>query len=371
MNRPSPTIDPGGPSGVWSMILALQDAMTVSDVQSRFLASISDVVGADSYGFSRFDATDYRLQPLSVRTKGAPEGLVPAYNAIGAERDPILAAAIALGSPAYNSELMSEGDWRSQSLYEVLDGHGLYHSLVVPLFDKTRPSGALYLARSSERPFSAAEVSILKIVQPHVAMSLCRAETFAGLQRSVEMLKAAIDQIDSATVINTRDGVEIHANKAYDRLAGADRRIRATVASLVRVNASRLAEGTERMVVGTEALHEATHEYSADANPILRIVVRSSVLRSDMETIVSSIYLQRQDTGTPVQWAPLSVREREIAAWVAQGLTNRQIAALAFVSENTVRQHLKRIFIKLEVHNRAQLTQAIWQSAGPSTSPNT
>jgi DNA-binding CsgD family transcriptional regulator len=45
-------------------------------------------------------------------------------------------------------------------------------------------------------------------------------------------------------------------------------------------------------------------------------------------------------------------------------LTNRQIAERAFVSETTVRQHLKRIFRKFDVHNRAQLVQSIWQTDG-------
>lgn len=73
--------------------------------------------------------------------------------------------------------------------------------------------------------------------------------------------------------------------------------------------------------------------------------------------------VQSTDLSAPVELAPLSAREKEIAAWVAEGLTNRQIAEAAFVSENTVRQHLKRIFVKLDVHSRAQLVHAVWREA--------
>ncbi|WNM31763.1 helix-turn-helix transcriptional regulator [Streptomyces sp. Li-HN-5-11] len=60
---------------------------------------------------------------------------------------------------------------------------------------------------------------------------------------------------------------------------------------------------------------------------------------------------------------PLSAREREIVAWMAEGMTNRQISELAFVSENMVHQHLKRVLRKLNVHSRAELVQVTWQGA--------
>lgn len=50
----------------------------------------------------------------------------------------------------------------------------------------------------------------------------------------------------------------------------------------------------------------------------------------------------------------LSPRETEVLAFVAQGLTNPQIAEKLTVSENTVRFHLKNIFEKLGVANRTE-----------------
>jgi DNA-binding NarL/FixJ family response regulator len=50
----------------------------------------------------------------------------------------------------------------------------------------------------------------------------------------------------------------------------------------------------------------------------------------------------------------LSPREVEVLAYVAQGLTNPQIAGKLHVSENTVRFHLKNIFEKLGVANRTE-----------------
>jgi DNA-binding NarL/FixJ family response regulator len=64
------------------------------------------------------------------------------------------------------------------------------------------------------------------------------------------------------------------------------------------------------------------------------------------------------------RWAPpatvdgvetLTGREREIAAWVATGRSNAEIAEALFVSPATVRTHVGRVMGKLHARSRAQL----------------
>jgi DNA-binding NarL/FixJ family response regulator len=51
----------------------------------------------------------------------------------------------------------------------------------------------------------------------------------------------------------------------------------------------------------------------------------------------------------------LSEREKEVLVLVAQGMTNRQIAAELVISENTVRNHLSHILDKLDMSRRSQV----------------
>lgn len=57
----------------------------------------------------------------------------------------------------------------------------------------------------------------------------------------------------------------------------------------------------------------------------------------------------------------LSERERAIVEQVAEGLDNKEIAAVLYISEGTVRNHISTILQKLQLKNRTQLAIAYYQ----------
>jgi pimeloyl-ACP methyl ester carboxylesterase/DNA-binding CsgD family transcriptional regulator len=69
---------------------------------------------------------------------------------------------------------------------------------------------------------------------------------------------------------------------------------------------------------------------------------------------------------TPAPHRALSPREAEVAALVADGKTNREIAAILVLGERTVETHVANILGKLGFSNRAQIARWVTQSnAGP------
>lgn len=66
---------------------------------------------------------------------------------------------------------------------------------------------------------------------------------------------------------------------------------------------------------------------------------------------------------------PLSRREREVAALIAQGLSNREIAARLTITEGTVASHVVHILTKLDLRSRTQIARWILDKRASSPPP--
>jgi DNA-binding CsgD family transcriptional regulator len=64
----------------------------------------------------------------------------------------------------------------------------------------------------------------------------------------------------------------------------------------------------------------------------------------------------------------LTPQELQIALQVAEGRTNRDVAAALFLSPKTVEFHLTRVYRKLDIHSRAELVR-LFSSQHASATP--
>lgn len=65
--------------------------------------------------------------------------------------------------------------------------------------------------------------------------------------------------------------------------------------------------------------------------------------------------LQREREALLVRIMSLTTRERQVLALLAQGMLNKQVAAVLRISEKTIKVHRRRLMIKLRVRSSAQL----------------
>ena len=73
------------------------------------------------------------------------------------------------------------------------------------------------------------------------------------------------------------------------------------------------------------------------------------------EVVVSPAFSRPREHAWPGHDFRLTPRESEVAALLADGLSNQAIADALFISEHTVKSHLKAIFQKVGVESRSQV----------------
>jgi DNA-binding NarL/FixJ family response regulator len=97
----------------------------------------------------------------------------------------------------------------------------------------------------------------------------------------------------------------------------------------------------------------------------VRVVAEGEALLSPSVTrrLITKFVSSPERQTTPAERLDvLTVREREIMALVANGLSNDQIAELLTISPATVKTHVSRAMLKLDARDRAQLVVIAYQT---------
>jgi len=101
------------------------------------------------------------------------------------------------------------------------------------------------------------------------------------------------------------------------------------------------------------AVHDAAQGRGSFSPSVLaRLVTLAAAPQQGKPSAAPTIRGARRAAGPPERTTP---REWEVGRFVAQGLTNGEIAAALFLSTTTVKTHLAHLFDKLHVTNRVQL----------------
>lgn len=140
------------------------------------------------------------------------------------------------------------------------------------------------------------------------------------------------------------------ARRAHERLAAiADDVGSAPLRAAERLAAGRVALAERDRETARAALEAAVDGYERCVMPFDAGQARAELARA---------------TDPELPQSDLTRREREVLMLVAQGLSNRQIAARLVVSEHTVHRHVANIFVRLGVSSRAAAVAAAAASGG-------
>ncbi|RKT55708.1 regulatory LuxR family protein [Saccharothrix australiensis] len=194
---------------------------------------------------------------------------------------------------------------------------------------------------------------------PHVAGAV--ADALRGLAErnpDAASLRAAADQARALRVGDLK--------LFQQAVAGFRRASRplALAAALVDLGTAELASGRRGGAVA--ALEEAARHY-AECGAKRDLAAVQKVLRR----LGAPRRCAAEPGGGDLGWSSLTQSELRVARLVAQGLTNREVAAKLHLSPHTVDSHLRHSFVKLGITSRVDLTRlVIAHDDGPGAAPS-
>lgn len=338
---------------------ALQSALTLDEVGDAFLGVVDGVVPANGFGLYRFDSEGKRV--LDVRA-AVDADFLEDYEEYGRPDDPVLDFVVQQRRPIDSSRVVSARQWESCGARSALAVGGYYHSLEAPVIVSGSVFGTMNFARSPELPpFSDADLVAARFAGEQLGLAAERALRFEITGRRASVLENALDRVQQPVIVTDLEAQVVFRNRAARNLPAAQQK---TVDDEHGPVQATIAEAMEEFRLHGKRVHTRSVR---DARSDQQLIVKSYRLADANDAAVTLIFsCSGEEVKRLPAWDVLSRREQEIAELVAQGLTTKQIAERAFISENTVKQHLKRVFAKTDVHNRAELVQLIWASGRPA-----
>jgi len=206
----------------------------------------------------------------------------------------------------------------------------------------------LLVQRKFEDALSSSELTTQRLPTSamHGEYLAVRALAYAGAKKYKEA-RHHVSRVEETTTAVDARGIARFAS-AITEQNETDRR----ESSLLALDFALKSGNLDALVLAYRGFPEFLTIYSASGGAHLE-AVQSVVLRTHDETLAAKAGL-----ATPHQSAAskevLSVREREVCDLLTQGLSNREIAATLWISEATVKVHVRRILSKLGVRTRTE-----------------
>jgi len=349
------TLDPVGSVELLQFVQALCTATNEAQLKQRYVAGFGRLFDLPGYGLYLVDP--WTADQVLWMGAGVSDSFLARYERVGRDVDVLQGHVVASGRAAYNLEVAgSMEEWLASPLYRrVKYLHGIRHEIQAPVANRHGLVGTLICAtHDPDRAFTPYEVRLMEALGRLLGAIVEGTRSRASLAQQRDQAFIALDRAGTAVVITDPTASEPHLNEPA-------RGLLAEVVDAEHV--------LHRMIVRPQAegsfAHHLDVELTGGDTGLLR--GSSSYIRAGDGTLITVLELQRDRSEISAETlTALTPRERDVARYVVDGLSDREIAQRLFLSPFTVSQYVKRIYRKLDVSSRVALTRLLLDAAKAS-----
>jgi DNA-binding NarL/FixJ family response regulator len=262
--------------------------------------------------------------------------------------DPITPALQKRRKATLVSEVMAQEELeRTEFFNDFLMADGLHHGVNLYAYDGDLNVGDLRIWRVKRRPdFGPRETLLLDAILPHFRNALRNARVLAEARNRETLWEKALDTTRTAVFLFDKNGRLLYRNLRAEAieedLTGP---AYAEFVECIRSLAKGRLSSSQWGPYSLSSLHFVS---PTDGRPYRAVMAtRSTPSTVDRDLLATKFRL--------------SPREADIALLVCKGFTDPEIADLLKIAFSTVRTHLKHLFSKLDVTNRAELIFALME----------
>lgn len=270
----------------------------------------------------------------------------------------------------------------SRFFREVLKPFGLLDMIWFPALRTGGRMASMHASRSEKVPhFQQRDVSLFKLLSPHVCRALAISDVLDIRALRSEMLEKTLDGLAAGVFLTARDGHVVYMNHAAERQIRAGNSIRlvnnrlSPADSAARAALSKAIEAATRDDADMDmSAHSVAIPCGAGGGYVATLLpIENGQRRGILAPFAASVAVFTQD---PVQ-APLMPGEAfarlhgltggelRVLMALSQGLGGMEAADMLGISEPTIRSHLKHIFSKTGTSRQADLLRLLHNSTPP------
>lgn len=334
--------------------LALQRCRSLDELAPAAMAMVRQVVPYESGAFFPVNtAARTFARPYSVDIE---DRLFDDYESYYQSRDTYREKVFSLAPVPRTdrcSDYMDFAGWaRNEHRHDFLLANDMQYLAGVQLFTGGELRGSISIHRGRrQRDFSDAEMLQMEILASYIQLVY---DVLAREQRASELLVELDDAAQGICLFDRNLRCLYENEAARTLLAGGNNGLRAKIREICGDYLRMIGAGGERLFVynGLFRAGSATVRFSLSHMPG---VERGSRLLFSFEPVAG-----RQNG---FDWSrAFSAREKEILELLVQGKSNREIGERLFISAETVKSHIKRLFYKTGSHSRAALVGIAMQA---------